>query len=65
MLLYKSQKAFALGIIPKEIEQLNNKISPIINTKIEAFQANEDLNLNTNLDKDLAYKDVGFSSLLQ
>ena len=40
--------------------QLNNKISPIVDTEIEDFLANKNLNFVATLDKELAYKDADF-----
>jgi len=60
MLLSQNHEVFALDIIPEKIEQLNNKISPIADAKIEDFLANKDLNFTATLDKGLAYKDADF-----
>jgi UDPglucose 6-dehydrogenase len=50
----------ALDIIPDKIEQLNNKISPIVDAEIEDFLKNKDLNFVATLDKELAYKGADF-----
>jgi len=60
MLLSQNHEVIALDIIPEKIEQLNNKISPILDAEIEDFLANKDLNFTATLDKELAYKDVAF-----
>ncbi len=60
MLLSQNHEIFALDIIPEKIEQLNNKISPIIDKEIEDFLANKELNFTATLDKELAYKDADF-----
>jgi UDPglucose 6-dehydrogenase len=60
MLLSQNHEVIVLDIIPKKIEQLNNKISPIMDTEIEDFLANKDLNFTATLDKELAYKDPDF-----
>jgi UDPglucose 6-dehydrogenase len=60
MLLSQNHEVIALDIIPEKIEQLNNKISPIVDTEIEDFLANKDLNFIATLDKELAYKDADF-----
>jgi len=60
MLLSQNHEVIALDIIPSKIEQLNNKISPIVDTEIEDFLANKDLNFTATLDKDLAYKNADF-----
>jgi len=60
ILLSQNHEVVALDIIPEKIEQLNNKISPIVDTEIEDFLANKDLNFIATLDKKLAYKDADF-----
>jgi len=60
MLLSQNHEVIALDIIPEKIEQLNNKISPILDVEIEDFLANKDLNFTATLDKELAYKDADF-----
>ena len=60
MLLSQNHEVVALDIIPEKIEQLNNKISPIVDTEIENFLANKNLNFAATLDKELAYKDADF-----
>jgi len=60
MLLSQNHEVIALDIIPEKIEQLNNKISPIVDVEIEDFLANKDLNFTATLDKESAYKDTDF-----
>jgi UDPglucose 6-dehydrogenase len=60
MLLSQNHEVIALDIIPEKIEQLNNKISPIVDVEIEDFLANKNLNFIATLDKELAYKDADF-----
>jgi UDPglucose 6-dehydrogenase len=60
MLLSQNHEVIALDIIPEKIEQLNNKISPIVDTEIEDFLANKNLNFTATLDKELAYKNADF-----
>ena len=60
MLLSQNHEVIALDIIPEKIEQLNNNTSPIVDTEIEDFLANKDLNFTATLDKELAYKDADF-----
>jgi len=60
MLLSQNHEVVALDIIPEKIEQLNNKISPIVDAEIEDFLTNKDLNFTATLDKELAYKDADF-----
>jgi UDPglucose 6-dehydrogenase len=60
MLLSQNHEVVALDIIPEKIEQLNNKISPIVDREIEEFLAKKDLNFTATLDKVLAYKSADF-----
>ena len=60
MLLSQNHEVIALDILPEKIEQLNNKISPIVDLEIEDFLANKDLNFTATLDKELAYKNADF-----
>ena len=60
MLLSQNHEVVALDIIPEKIEQLNNKISPIVDAEITDFLVNKDLNFAATLDKDLAYKNADF-----
>jgi len=60
MLLSQNHEVIALDIIPEKIQQLNNKTSPIVDTEIEDFLANKDLNFTATLDKEQAYKDADF-----
>jgi UDPglucose 6-dehydrogenase len=60
MLLSQNHEVIALDIIPEKIEQLNNKISPIVDAEIEDFLANKNLNFTATLDNQLAYKNADF-----
>jgi UDPglucose 6-dehydrogenase len=60
MLLSQNHEVIAFDIIPEKIEQLNNKVSPIVDVEIEDFLANKDLNFTATLDKELAYKGADF-----
>jgi UDPglucose 6-dehydrogenase len=60
MLLSQNHEVIALDINPKKIEQLNNKISPIVDKEIEDFLANKDIDFIATLNKELAYKDAEF-----
>ena len=60
MLLSQNHEVVVLDINPIKIEQLNNKISPIVDVEIEDFLENKNLNLTATLDKELAYKDADF-----
>jgi UDPglucose 6-dehydrogenase len=43
ILLSQNHEVIALDITPEKIEQLNNKISPIVDTEIEDFSAIKNL----------------------
>ena len=60
MILSQNHEVIALDIIHERIEQLNNKISPIVDIEIKDFLANKDLNFVSTLDKEFAYKDADF-----
>ena len=60
MLLSQNHDVIALDIDPSKVDKLNNKISPIVDTEIEDFLANKDLNFTATLDKELAYKNADF-----
>jgi len=60
MLLAQNHNVIALDIDSFKVDKLNNKISPIVDTEIEDFLANKDLNFTATLDKELAYKNADF-----
>jgi len=60
MLLSQNHEVVALDIDSSKVDKLNNKISPIVDTEIEYFLANKDLNFTATLDKELAYKNADF-----
>jgi UDPglucose 6-dehydrogenase len=60
MLLSQNHEVIALDIVPEKIEMLNKGISPIVDTEIEDFLANKNLNFTATLDKELAYEDADF-----
>ncbi|CAE6881688.1 nucleotide sugar dehydrogenase [Vibrio sp. B1FLJ16] len=60
MLLAQHHEVVALDIIPEKVELLNNKQSPIVDTEIEYFLANKELNFVATTDKELAYRDAKF-----
>ena len=60
MLLSQNHEVVVLDMIPEKIEQLNNKVSPIVDAEIEDFLVNKDLDFTATLDKGLAYKNADF-----
>ena len=59
-LLSQHHHVTAVDVIPKKVEKLNNKISPIQDDYIEKYLAEKPLNLVATLDGKSAYKDVDF-----
>ncbi|MGI3103945.1 nucleotide sugar dehydrogenase [Vibrio alginolyticus] len=55
MLLAQNHEVVALDIISEKVDLLNNKKSPIIDTEIEYFLAQKDLNFVATTDKEKAY----------
>ncbi|CAC9609743.1 UDP-glucose 6-dehydrogenase (EC 1.1.1.22) [uncultured Gammaproteobacteria bacterium] len=60
MLLSQNHEVIALDIDVEKVKQLNNKISPIMDSEIKDFLVNKDLNFTATLDKKLAYRDADF-----
>ena len=60
ILLSQNHEVIALDIVPEKIEKLNRKISPIVDSEIEDFLVNKDLDFTATLDKELAYKNADF-----
>ena len=50
----------AVDIIPKKIEKINKRISPIQDEYIEKYLTEKELNLTATLDAEAAYKDADF-----
>lgn len=61
MLLSQNHDVLALDIDPSKVVKLNNKISPIVDTEIEDFLANKNLNFKATLNKEEAYKNADFT----
>lgn len=59
-LLAQHNEVKAVDIIPKKVELINNKKSPIQDDYIEKYLAEKDLNLVATLDAEMAYKDAEF-----
>ncbi|EMI4154443.1 nucleotide sugar dehydrogenase [Vibrio parahaemolyticus] len=60
MLLSQNHEVVAVDIIQEKVDLLNDKKSPIVDTEIEHFLANKELNFVATLDKERAYKDAEF-----
>ncbi|HAU5563088.1 TPA: nucleotide sugar dehydrogenase [Serratia fonticola] len=60
VLLAQHHQVIALDIIPKKIELINQRKSPIVDKELEEYLANKSLNLRATIDKVEAYKDAEF-----
>jgi UDPglucose 6-dehydrogenase len=60
MLLAQHNAVVALDVIADKVNMLNNRISPIADTEIEAFLKRDDINFIATLDKELAYKGADY-----
>ena len=60
MLLSQHHKVTAVDIIPKKVELINNKKSPIQDEYIEKYLAEKELDLTATLDAKEAYSDADF-----
>ncbi len=60
MLLAQHNKVVALDVIADKVDMLNNRISPIADTEIEAFLKRDDLDFTATLDKKMAYKNADY-----
>ena len=59
-LLSQHHEVMAVDIIPKKIEKINKRISPIQDEYIEKYLTENELNLTATLDAEEAYKDADF-----
>ena len=59
-LLSQHHEVMAVDIIPKKIEKINKRISPIQDEYIEKYLTEKELNLTATLDAEEAYKDTDF-----
>ena len=60
ILLSQNNEVVAFDISAKRVEELNNKISPIIDPEIEDYLLNKVLNLSSTSNKHDAIKDSEF-----
>lgn len=60
VLLAQHHQVTAVDIIPKKVDLINNKKSPIQDNEIEDFLAHKELNLIATLDGEEAYKDAEY-----
>ena len=59
-LLSQNNEVTALDVIPKKVEKINNRISPIKDKEIEEFFKTKGLNLKATLDYKEAFEDAKF-----
>ena len=60
ILFSQNHEVVAFDISPKRVTKLNKKISPIVDSEIEDYLANKDLNLKATLSKEHAYKNADY-----
>ena len=60
LLLSQNHNVIALDLIPNKVNMLNRGKSPIIDTEIENFLKNKQLNFKATIDKEEAYKDAEY-----
>jgi len=60
LLLSQKNEVVIFDIAPDKIKQINNKISPILDSEIEDFLSNKKLNLVATLNKEEAYHGADF-----
>ncbi len=60
ILLAQNHKVYAVDILPRKVELINNKKSPIVDAEIEEYLANKDLDLYATLDAKEAYENADF-----
>lgn len=58
ILLAQHNSVTAVDIVPKRVEDVNNRRSPIVDAYIEDYLAHKDLDLKATLDGDSAYKEA-------
>jgi UDPglucose 6-dehydrogenase len=60
VLLAQNHSVIAIDIDPSKVDKLNKNISPLVDSDIEDFLANKNLNFTATLDKEVAYKNADF-----
>ena len=60
VLLAQHNEVTALDIIQDKVDLINNRKSPIIDTEIEDYLSNKDLNLIATTDNFVAFKDADY-----
>lgn len=60
ILLAQHNQVTAVDIIKEKVEQINNKLSPIVDKEIEEYLASHELNLTATTDAEKAYSKAEF-----
>ena len=60
VLLAQHNEVKAVDLVPEKVEMLNNKKSPIEDKEISEYLSTKELNLESTLDAQLAYKDADY-----
>lgn len=60
VLLAQHNNVMVLDVDPERVKKINNKLSTIADTEIEAFLTNKELSLTATLDKKIAYDGASF-----
>lgn len=58
ILLAQHNEVVAVDVIQEKVDLINHKKSPIVDTEIEDYLANKELNLKATTDGNSAYKDA-------
>jgi UDPglucose 6-dehydrogenase len=60
VLLSQHHEVVALDIVKERVDNVNNRVSPIVDTELEDYLKNNKLNLKATLSKEEAYKNASF-----
>ncbi|WP_120511412.1 nucleotide sugar dehydrogenase [Photobacterium salinisoli] len=60
VLLAQNHQVIALDIVEEKVNQLNQRLSPIVDTEISEYLKHRELNLTATTDKHLAYENADF-----
>lgn len=60
VLLAQHNQVVALDVVKSKVDQINDRISPIVDSEIQDYLKNKRLNLHATTDKAVAYKDADY-----
>lgn len=60
VLLAQHNQVIAVDIVPKKVDMINDRMSPIVDAEIEDYLANRKLNLRATTDPQLGYADAEY-----